>query len=385
MRKPPRHPLKDLQGAVRLVVDGTRGVVDVVERMHGTIQRWTLPLGRPTSDRPFGVTGLVYRNLTKGIGRVGDGLDSAVESWTRLVPNAKLPSPRWEGMLAPLNGVWGDHLEATGNPLALPMSVRLPESRQPSASDRADRLLVLAHGLCTGDDAWATRSGHDHAAALSSELDLLPIYLQYNTGLRVAANGRSFSSLMEVIFQNWPRPVEQIVLLGYSMGGLVARSACHCAEVEGLAWRSKLTKLITVGTPHMGAPAERAGTWIDAMLEVSPYSAPLARLTRRRSAGIADLGRGNVTEVDGEGPPLPDGVQCYALAGNRRPSGAAEASRSAGDGLVPVASALGRDALGLRGLAFPEAHRAIVYDVSHVGLLASREVYEHLRAWTESL
>lgn len=32
------------------------------------------------------------------------------------------PSPRREAFIAALNGVWGDHLVATGNPLAIPMS-----------------------------------------------------------------------------------------------------------------------------------------------------------------------------------------------------------------------------------------------------------------------
>lgn len=384
MRKPAHHPLKDLRGAVRLVVDGSRGVVDVVESMHGTIQRWTLPVGRPSAERAFGITGLVYRGVRKGIDWVGSGLDAALQPWIRMIPQASEPSPRRDALLAALNGVWGDHLVATDNPLALPMSVRWTEPLDPASDSEPERLIVLMHGLCMDDRSWTTRSGHDHGAGLAERLGFVPVYLQYNTGLSVADNGRSLAALMEVMVDNWPRSVETVTLLGYSMGGLVARSACHWAELESLSWRSKLEALMTLGTPHLGSPVERAGTWVDAALDFSAYSAPLARLTRRRSAGIRDLGHGNVTDVDRQTIPLPVGVRCYALAGARTPAEPEGPQVPASDGLVPVDSALGRHPQPDRSLAFPEAHRAVVSGVSHLGLLASRPAFDHLVRWAGS-
>ena len=380
MRRSVGHPLKDLHGAVRLAVDGTRGVVDVVESMHGTVQRWTLPVGRPAAERTFGITGLVYRRLRKNVDWVGGSLDAALAPWIRLVPETSRSPRGRDVVLAALNGVWGDHLDATNNPLALPMSVSWPEDRSPSDAERGGRLLVLVHGLCMDGGGWTTRGGHDHGAAISDAAGMTPLYLQYNSGLPVADNGRSLTGLLEAALQSWPQPVEQVTLLGYSMGGLVARSACRYAELEGHGWRSKLSKLITLGTPHLGSPVERGGAWLDGALEVSAYSAPLARLTRRRSAGIADLGHGNVTDTDREVVPLPDGVRCYALAAVQE-SAKADSGRPPGDGLVPVDSALGRDPDSIRNLDFPKEHRAVVRGVSHLGLVGSRAACEHMIGW----
>ena len=110
------------------------------------------------------------------------------------------------------------------------------------------------------------------------------------------------------------------------MGGLVARSACHYGAAAGHAWLRHLRTLVFLGTPHHGAPMERGGNWIDLLLGISPYSAPLARLGKIRSAGITDLRYGNLTHEDWQGRdrfargdrrrfvPLPEGVRCYAIA-----------------------------------------------------------------------
>ncbi len=381
MAGPRREHLNDLQGAVRLALDGTRGVVDVVESVHGTIQRFTLPVGRPPAERTFGITGLVYEGVRGGIERVGGGIQAALDPWLGLLPEGAMPSAKRDAVLAVLNAVWGDHLFLSENPLALPMSVRPGDSDLPSRSE--DRLLILAHGLGMSDGAWRTASGHDHGARLAAELRLRPLYLQYNSGLPIHRNGRSFAALIEVLCERWPRPIEEIILLGYSMGGLVARSAAHYAELEGYGWRSKLTRLVTLGTPHHGSPLERGGAWADCVLEASPYSAPIARLTRRRSAGIADLGHGTVTE-SGDPVPLPTGVHCYALAGSSDPE-APSVGAPRGDGLVPVASALGLHDNPSKSLAFSEDRQAIVYGISHLRLLGSEVVFTQMRDWLGSV
>ncbi|HNP70288.1 MAG TPA: hypothetical protein PKK15_04230, partial [Kouleothrix sp.] len=50
-----------------------------------------------------------------------------------------------------------------------------------------------------------------------------------------------------------------------------------------------------------------------------------------------------------------------------------------GDGLVPLASALGQHAS--QRLAFPEAHQWVGYGIGHMGLLDQPEVYDRLREW----
>jgi pimeloyl-ACP methyl ester carboxylesterase len=157
------------------------------------------------------------------------------------------------------------------------------------------------------------------------------------------------------------------VLLGHSMGGLVARSACRAAAAAQHVWLGRLRRLVFLGTPHQGTPLERGGRWLERALEASPYTAPLARLGAIRSAGIRDLRHGDAT-------PLPPNVRCCAVAGRLGPD-------PFGDGLVPVASALGRAARRGRCLAFD--HAWLAPGLGHLDLLDHPEVYRRLRAWLE--
>jgi hypothetical protein len=157
------------------------------------------------------------------------------------------------------------------------------------------------------------------------------------------------------------------------------------------AWRPRLRALVCLGTPHHGAPLERGGNWIDVLLGVSRYSAPLASLGKIRSAGVTDLRFGSVLDEDWEGRDrfektadarrrleLPGGVECFAIAGTTAPKSRAKLP---GDGLVPVDSALGRHERHERTLGFPEAHQWIAFGVAHLDLLGRPEVYEQLRGW----
>jgi hypothetical protein len=175
------------------------------------------------------------------------------------------------------------------------------------------------------------------------------------------------------------------------MGGLVARSACHTGEAGDLVWRKKLRRLVCLGSPHHGSPLERGGNWVDVLLGVSAYSAPLARLGKIRSAGVTDMRFGNVRDEHWEGRarfdfasdarrplPLPLGVDCFTVAASTAKEMRAKLP---GDGLVPVDSALGRHATDDLSLEFPEAHRSIALGTGHLDLLDRAEVYETIRGW----
>ncbi|QNM98634.1 esterase/lipase family protein [Chitinimonas koreensis] len=397
----PNIPIRntDLRGAVRLGTDAVTGVVDLVEALHHTIVR--LP-GRAGAmpGRTGGLTGLVYRSV-RGVTRlVGGGVDAVLGRLAPL-PGDDGNSAAREAVLAAINGVLGDHLAASGNPLAIPMQLRsegraLPLQAAALAAalpDAGGRLLVLLHGLCMNDLQWR-RQGHDHGAELARELGWTPVYLHYNSGLHISANGRACAEQLEALLAAWPVPIERFAIVGHSMGGLVARSACHHAELAGLAWRWQLQQMVFLGSPHHGAPLERGGNWIDILLGASAYSAPFSRLGKIRSAGITDLRHGNLQDEDWAGRdrfarmgdrrlplPLPDGVACYAIAAStaRRPGSLGE--RLIGDGLVPLASALGRHDDPRFDLAFPAARQWVGYGLNHLDLLSDREVYECLRRW----
>jgi hypothetical protein len=185
--------------------------------------------------------------------------------------------------------------------------------------------------------------------------------------------------------------VEELAILAHSMGGLVSRSAFVQAAEAGRRWPRRLGKMVFLGTPHHGAPAERVGNWVNVVLGAAPFTGPLARLPRIRSAAITDLRHGNLLDEDWQGRdrfqggpdrrrpvPLPRGVKCFAVAAStaRGPD-----APPRGDGLVPVDSALGRHAEPARTLRFPASRRWIAYRTNHFGLLDDPQVYARLRGW----
>ncbi len=400
-----RSPFSDLRGASRLAIEATHGVAHVVEAMQRGIGAGPAVLGRPL-ERPVRLLSRPIYGSIRGVARaIGHVIDATLERLEPLVAPLLTAGPagsRRDALIAALNGVVGDHLAASGNPLATEMQLRRGGRtlELDAAALRAPfpqaprRLLVLVHGSCGSDRQWARR-GHDHGAALERDLGYAAMYLRYNTGLHVSTNGRALAALLEHLVAAWPTPLDGLVLLAHSMGGLVSRSACHFGELERHRWRRELRALICLGTPHHGASLERGGSWVDVLLGVSRYSAPLARLGKIRSAGVTDLRYGNVLDEhwarsdrfthrgDDRAPlPLPKGVRCYAIAATR--SAAAGAGNLRSDGLVAVESALGRHARPELTLEFPEAHRWIARAADHLALLDRPDVYETLRTWLSS-
>ena len=376
--------LSDLRGFAQLGVAATAGVADLVEAMHAAIARPHLGLRRAAPDRTTGIAGLVYRSIRGVTGLTGSVVDRVLTQRQGAYADR---SPQREAVLAALNGVLGDHLAATGNPLALPM--RLHRNGEPlelrttalaeAVPQRGPKLLILVHGLCMNDLQW-TRDGHDHGAMLADALGYTPLYLNYNSGLSIAGNGRRFAEMLETLLRQWPMPVEEIAIIGHSMGGLVARSACSHAERLDHAWVKTLRHLVCMGSPHHGAPLERGGNWVDVVLAATPFAAPLARIGKIRSAGITDLRHGDALDTRSH-TLLPKGVRSYAIAATTGERRSDLRDRWVGDGLVPVASALGHHPDPARTLPFPKSRQWIAYETNHLDLLSDPAVADRLLRW----
>ena len=379
----------DLRGAARLALEATAGLTDLVEAMHERIAR--VPgLSAALDGRTTGITGLVYksiRGVTHVVGGTVDGLLGLLTPALSGNAPAALPSPEREAVVAALNGVLGDHLAATHNPLATAMALRsegraLVLERAAIATRFAQpspTLLVLVHGLCMNDLQWQ-REGHDHGAMLAPLLGAAPLYLHYNSGQPISHNGLEFAGLLQRLVDEWPVPVQRLLLLTHSMGGLLARSALHQGAAAGHRWPALVSDVVFLGTPHHGAPLERAGHGLDTVLGAAPYAAPLARLGKVRSAGITDLRHGHC--IDGTAPlPLPVGPRCWALAATLGHDEKALTGRWLGDGLVPLASALGQHKDAARALAFAPARQWVAQGTSHLQLLSSAAVAARLRQW----
>jgi pimeloyl-ACP methyl ester carboxylesterase len=394
----------DLRSAAQLAVQATQGVIRITEGVHQSVLRRLGFSGGAVPEQTGGLTGQIYRSIRGVTHLVGQGLDGALALLLPLVDNpATHPeaSPEREAVLAALNGVLGDRLHSAGNPLAQTMALRqggralplAPEALKAQLAQPSPHLVLWIHGLCMNDTQWL-RNGHDHGAFLAQALGGTPVYLRYNSGLHTSTNGRELALQMEQLLDAWPMPLQRITLVGHSMGGLVARSAVQAAREAGLQWPQRLRELVFLGTPHHGAPLERAGHGVDLLLASSPHTLPFAQLGKLRSAGITDLRHGHVLDADWQGRdrfaspqdhrtplPLPEGVACFAVAATLASQRGLLADRLTGDGLVPLNSALGQHDEPARCLRFARESQHIAYRTGHLDLLSSPTVAAQLLAW----
>jgi PGAP1-like protein len=399
----------DLRGLAKLA---TQATVDVTKMAEGVTQSVWSTLGAPSGkdkDQTRGITGLVYKSIQGVAQLVGKGTESLLTSLQPLLEKIEQEpqesAPR-EAVLAALNGVMGDRLVESDNPLATPMTLRFKNETlnweaMPDKAQLTGKVLVAVHGLCMNDLQWTVQhddESFNHAETLASKLGYTPVYVRYNTGLHTSQNGQTLSNQLELLSALWPVPLTEISVLVHSMGGLVTRSAVHAAQHSQRHWVKKLKNIVFLGTPHHGAPLEKAGNWIDVLLGVTPYSAPFKRLVELRSSGITDLRFGNVLDSDWEDQdrfkpktkqeqsarehlPLPDGVACFTVAATLAAKRSLLTDRLIGDGLVPLNSALGVHSDTTRSLAFAKTSQMVIYHTNHLAILKSVEVAEQLAAW----
>ena len=230
-----------LRGAAKLTVDALIGVVDIVESMHRRISTLGGLLANGQLERTSGLTGFVYSNIRTVATLLGEGLDMALKRFTSELEEIESSQTR-QALLAALNGVIGDYLETSNNPLAIDMTLRQngqPWTVDEQALQRADgRVLLMIHGSCGNDLLWL-RNNHNHGTNLADEFGFVPVYLHYNSGRHISENGSELSDLLEAVVTEYPE-IQKLAILAHSMGGLVARSAYFYAEKADHTWPNKL-------------------------------------------------------------------------------------------------------------------------------------------------
>jgi pimeloyl-ACP methyl ester carboxylesterase len=396
----------DLRAAVQLATGATQGIAHITEEMSQAV--WGtlgVPSGQ-TAQQTRGITGLVFKSVQGITSSVGKGLGSALAALEPyLGPSTHTSTTEREAVLAALNGVMGDHLMATGSPLTTPMTLRhqgqpLNWQAMPKTAAVTRKVLLLVHGLCMNDLQWgsidASGQQYDHGHHVA-QLGYTPIYLRYNTGLHTSTNGHALAAQLEQLYLHWPQAINELSIVAHSMGGLVTRSAVHTAQQAEMAWPAVLKNIVFLGTPHHGAPLEKAGHGVDILLSSTPYSKPFAKLGQLRSAGITDLRYGHVREEDWQGKdrfrsqpdtrqhlPLPSGVGCFTVAGSTAAARSPLAERLLGDGLVTLPSALGQHADAARTLEFTKTAQHVAYRTHHMQLLSSVAVGDKIAQWLQS-
>ena len=368
--------------AEELVLGTARGVHEAVgRRVYASINAATDGAARAPQAVHDGVSRAVYT----GLGACLRGASRALHAADRRGAGPRLEdSAHGRFVVSAVNGLIGDKLAERHPRLAIDLAVRrggrdVPPCREalveafPQASGD---LVVFLHGLSESESAWnlrAAETGGSYGARLADESSWTPVYLRANTGLPIAENGVALAGLLAALVGAWPTEVRRIALVGHSMGGLIMRAACAVDVRTGAPWHRLVTDVVTLGTPHLGAPIERGLHAGASLLGRLPEAAPFGRILEYRSVGILDLRAGLAHDVQN----LPHAryrLVAATLAGSHRHP----VSEVLGDLLVRYPSATGRPRRG-RAM-FPDADVLHVRG-DHFDLLNHPEVYDALRTW----
>jgi hypothetical protein len=408
MGPPDAHdPHQEWSDAGELAGAALRGVVRVVADTHSAVVRRVTD-ALPPAAAPVMATERVISSLVYGIVAAAHRVAprAAAEAAAALAgPEAPPPSTsRVGGALLPaVNGFWGDRVAAEHAALAIPMAVRVhgadlplhPDAVADGFPQASGHLVVFVHGLAGSERWWHLRADStsgSYGDRLLRDHALTPVVVRFNSGRHISDNGADLAALLDDLVAAWPVPVESVSLVGHSMGGLVVRSASHLASVRGAAWVPRLRAVVSLGTPHLGAPLEKATHVADRALRLLPETEPLSRPLASRSAGIKDLRYGALVEEDWAGydpdeflrdrctqVPLLPHVTYYWVAASLSHDPEHPIGRLVGDGLVLGTSAGGTSPR--RNVGLKEAHGARVAGASHLSLVNHPEVYERLAEW----
>ena len=363
------------------------------------------PGAKPVRVVHDAIAGRVYAGVAGGARIAGQA--AAVVLPERTVTD----DPRGAALVAAVNGLIGDTLEEEGSPLAHPIRITswpggggaVPgasavgtdvvalDPGQPVTGD----VVVFVHGLMETEHSWGLGGREPYGERLARDAGWTPLYVRYNTGRRISRNGLALCEALCDELADWPVPLERVALVGHSMGGLVARAACHCASERGDDWVSKVSHVVSLGTPHLGAPLEQGVHRFAAGLARLPETRPVSNFLRRRSGGIRDLRHGSLVDDDWHGrdpealraeaitevPLLEHATHCFVSACVTR-SPKHPLGRLVGDLLVLGPSASGTSKR--RSIGLDPANGLEIGGATHFALLNHPKVYDQLKRWLGS-
>lgn len=373
---------------------GERLIVGTVRDVHKAISKRVFDVtgGRLPESLHDAVVTSVYGAIS-GMLRLSSGSvrSLAAKGVGRPVEDTKLG----RSIVAAVNGLIGDELRMIDDPQAIVMAVRkeggdVPVSPWPIGEmfrDASGHLVIFVHGLCENDESWASA----YSDRIAADTDGTPVFIRYNTGLRVSENGKHLDWLVRQLVDSWPTRVTRITLVGHSMGGLVVRAATNHATASGQTWQHLVRDVVCLGTPHTGAALEKVAHVGSRVLHFFPESRPFSKILNTRSAGILDLRHGYITREEWEGQdltrlwgldriaaaPLPNAEYHFVVAtlgaSKRHPF-----STVLGDLLVHFSSAAG---IGRTGPVVEGARLEYLPSTHHFALLTNPQVAEWLVQW----
>ena len=307
----------DIRAVGDLAGEATTVLTGLVRGMHAGIAGRVFssigPAASPTRTIHDGITRAVYTGVDRGLRGVthaagvvaaeiwGDETDEPLESRTDSVGAA----------IAAVNGIYGDELNDLENPLAGAMVIRsdgksvavTTAALAAAYPEATGRVVVFVHGWCMNEQAWSrhprdTDDTRSYGQRLREDLGFSPVLLRYNTGLHISVNGRTLAGVLDLLNDQWPVPITELVLVGHSMGGLVVRSACHYGTDQEHAWTGKVSKVVCLGSPHLGADLEKGVNVASWLLGKLPETRAIAAFLNARSDGVKDLRYGACLDED---------------------------------------------------------------------------------------
>jgi pimeloyl-ACP methyl ester carboxylesterase len=397
----------DIRAVGQLAGEGLAAGGALISEMHAGIASRPFgalgPAAAPVRLLHDGISRAVYGGVRGGLRLLAEGGATVAAVGATDAGPALDCTPAGSLALGTVNGLWGDRLTNRGHGLAYDMAVRrgcadvpvTPDGLATAYPDATARIAVFVHGLFGDDDNWRLfplrggRAGRrTYGERLRDELGYTPVTLRYNTGHHISHNGRALARLLDELEAGWPEPVEEIVLIGHSMGGLVARSACH----YGGPWTDHVRHVFSLGSPHLGADLEKGINATSWALKRLPETRALSRLLNARSAGIKDLRYGACVDEDWAGCEDPDEFlrdRCtevpflpgahYYFVGCTVADG--PLGTVLGDLLVRAPSASGRGNGRGRRIPFEADHGHELSGLTHFDLLNHPAVYAQIRTW----
>jgi pimeloyl-ACP methyl ester carboxylesterase len=403
----PTDPARTTDVAALALDYGERLIVGTIRDVHQAISKRAFGATRAVGGRvPESFHDAVMTSLygaISGVLRVSSGSIRALAK--RGVGRPVESSRMGRGVVAAVNGLIGDELRMVDDPQAIVMAVRkdgadIPVSPWPigeSFRDATSHIVLFLHGLCESDESWSLgdrSTGSTYAQRIKDDTDGTPVFIRYNTGLRVSENGKHLDWLIRQLVASWPTDVTRITLVGHSMGGLVVRAATNHATASGQTWQHLVRDVICLGTPHTGAALEKVAHMGSRVLHFFPESRPFSAILNSRSGGILDLRHGYITKEEWEGhdltqlwgldriaaAPLPHAEYHFVIATlgatKRHPF-----STILGDLLVHFSSAAG---IGRSGTVVEGARLEYLPSTHHFALLNHPRIADWLVQWITS-
>ena len=290
--------------------------------------------------------------------------------------------PRGALALGALNGMWGDRIERDHAALALGMDLR-------HGGGETDRIAVFVHGLCETDTSWRLGGRPTYGERLREDLGHTPVYARYNTGRHISDNGRALAAALDALVAAGRSRSTSSCSSGTRWAGSSPAAPATTASATAHLDRSALRHVVCLGSPHLGAPLERAAAHGSHAALPAARDRAARRLLTVRSAGVKDLRYGACLEEDwrdidpdewgpdhcADFPFLPSATYYYVGATVARDKDS-PLGRMIGDVLVQFPSASGDGPL--RKLAFEIDHGLHLGGVNHLQLLNHPRVYEQM-------